>query len=100
MILRRENCFETNSSSTHALTVMSSDEYDKWTRNETYYNAQEDEFVNATDTKFLDHIHVKYDKTMFRDGAFDPSESEQCITKHKLNDNEYVYAVCYNNPMY
>lgn len=38
----RKGTFETNSSSTHSLTFMSKEEFEKWKRGEIYFNLYED----------------------------------------------------------
>ena len=40
----RRNVFETNSSSTHSITMCSKDEYERWKNGELYFNRWGDEF--------------------------------------------------------
>jgi hypothetical protein len=49
MISIREGTFETNSSSTHSLTICSSDEYKAWEKGETVFNEDSGTFVKLTD---------------------------------------------------
>ena len=44
MISVRRNIFETNSSSTHSITMCSEDEYDKWKNGELLYERWEETF--------------------------------------------------------
>ena len=43
----RRGVFETNSSSTHSLTVCTEDEYNKWKRGELLYDCYEECFIEA-----------------------------------------------------
>ena len=45
MISVRRNVFETNSSSTHTITMCSENEYDKWRNGELLFDRWEDEFI-------------------------------------------------------
>lgn len=49
MISIREGTFETNSSSTHSLTICSSDEYKAWEKGETVFSEDNETFVKLTD---------------------------------------------------
>ena len=42
----RRNVFETNSSSTHSITMCMESDYEKWKNGELYYLEDSDEFVN------------------------------------------------------
>lgn len=45
----RKNVFETNSSSTHSLTMCTEAEYEKWKNGELIYDRYEGELVEVTD---------------------------------------------------
>ena len=45
----RKNVFETNSSSTHSLTMCSEEEYEKWQREELIYDRWEGDLIEITD---------------------------------------------------
>ena len=45
----RRGVFETNSSSTHSVTVCTEDEYNKWKRGELLYDRYKKCFIEATD---------------------------------------------------
>ena len=49
MISIRESTFETNSSSTHSLTICSSDEYKAWEKGETIFSEGSEKFVKLTE---------------------------------------------------
>ena len=44
----RRNVFETNSSSTHSITMCMKSDYDKWIAGELVYNTYRDELVEIT----------------------------------------------------
>jgi len=44
MIAVRNNVFETNSSSTHSITMCSENDYNKWKKGELFYNKWEESF--------------------------------------------------------
>lgn len=45
MIQIRKNVFETNSSSTHSMTIVKKEEYDKWVKGEYYLWVDDWEFI-------------------------------------------------------
>lgn len=49
MISVREGTFETNSSSTHSLTICSSEEYKAWKSGETIFSEDSEKFVKLTE---------------------------------------------------
>ena len=60
----RHGVFETNSSSTHSLTVCTQDEFDRWERGELLFDRWGDEFVEASTVKTgsdMDKIKAKYE---------------------------------------
>lgn len=50
----RQGVFETNSSSTHSLTICTEDEYNKWKKGELLFDYWDEEFVNSADTSLTD----------------------------------------------
>ena len=50
----RQGVFETNSSSTHSLTICTENEYDKWKKGELLFDYWDDKFVNPADTSLTD----------------------------------------------
>ena len=57
----RRNVFETNSSSTHSITMCSGDEYTKWKDGELLFDCWNDEFVDANDPK-VKETRERYEK--------------------------------------
>ena len=51
MIQIRRNVFETNSSSTHSITICTEDEYEMWKRGEVYWSRYSEEFVSKEEVE-------------------------------------------------
>lgn len=49
MIIIRHNTFETNSSSTHSITLCTKEEFEKWKTGELVYDISKDELIPADD---------------------------------------------------
>ncbi len=47
----RTGVFETNSSSTHSMSLFMKEDYDKWVSGELYFNVTEDELVTEEEAK-------------------------------------------------
>ena len=68
MLQIRKNVFETNSSSTHSITICTEDEYEMWKRGEIYWYCWGETFVSK-------------------------EEAEEGFNRSKYNDfNTYLYA--------
>lgn len=65
----RRNVFETNSSSTHSITMCSEEEYNKWKNGELLLDYWSDSFVEATEEN---------------------RDNEDCKTYEDYWDNEYL----------
>lgn len=57
----RIGVFETNSSSTHSLTMCSEEEFKKWTAGEIFFDKYEDKFVETKDPNQSDWAYVNYE---------------------------------------
>lgn len=72
MKLVRTSIFETNSSSTHSLTLCMKDTYDKWKAGELFYSVELDKFYSAEERKIaikhniLDNM-IHYDSKRLED---------------------------------
>lgn len=106
----RKNTFETNSSSTHSLTFMSGEEFDKWKNGELYLGQDEDELYtkeefdalvksgaeksNMTEEEFLDL--PRWDNELPE--TFDQWRDDECleydIYEHTTESGDKVVAVC------
>lgn len=51
MLQIRRNVFETNSSSTHSLTICTEEEYESWKRGEVYWSRWSEEFVSKEEVE-------------------------------------------------
>lgn len=58
----RRNVWETNSSSTHSITMCSKEEYEKWKKGELLLNYWRDDFVEATEENKEDEDNKTYDE--------------------------------------
>lgn len=62
----RRGVFETNSSSTHSLTICTKEEYDKWERGEVLFSRWHDKFVELENVDLtdedIDEIVNEYNK--------------------------------------
>lgn len=63
MKIVRKGTFETNSSSTHSITMCTKSDYDKWINGEMYYDGRKDEFVSKDEIEkeFMEH-NPNFDK--------------------------------------
>lgn len=58
----RRGVFETNSSSTHSITMVSKEEYDKWKNGELLYDNWHDKLVEKTEENCEDEDFKAYDE--------------------------------------
>jgi hypothetical protein len=65
----RMGVFETNSSMTHALTICTQEEYDKWQNGETllnkWRNGKEKQFITTDDEK-IKELRAKYNEEAYQ----------------------------------
>jgi hypothetical protein len=104
MIQIRRNVFETNSSSTHSLTICTNDEYCKWERGELYFKAYDEEFITREEVIKL----IREDKWINKDNEEDiaaMSDTEllaeyalevECYSFDVYWDNDYLESYCEN----
>lgn len=72
MKLIRQSIFETNSSSTHSLTLCMKDTYEKWKLGEVFYSVETGEFYTPEERKIaikknIIDINTKYDNQRLED---------------------------------
>ena len=86
----RFNTFETNSSTTHNITIFSEEEYEKFKAGEIFVDydgfVTKDEILNSDD--FKEHLEM-----YMADNGYEPEELEE-ITEDAFND------YCYENGVY
>ena len=75
----RHSVFETNSSSTHSLTLCSAEEYEKWGRGEILYEKYSGNFVELSE--------VVKDGDIDDDGIRYDEHGERLYTKDEFWDN-------------
>lgn len=88
MKITRENVFETNSSSTHSLVILSKEDYNAWQNNEKTLNLSSGEVQELTD----------YDKKIIRnaDGSID-YEGEHFDSEYDFMESDYYDVIDDNN---
>lgn len=68
MELIRKNTFETNSSSTHSITMCMQSDYEKWKNGELYYCIDDGKFYTEQERKeMLKKIYIKFAATEFHE---------------------------------
>lgn len=93
----RHNVFETNSSSTHSLTICSKSEYENWGK-DLWFDTDSDEFIPAgwTDEQ-IEQVREDYEEDRIHDryghGSDVPWENLTADQK-ELIISEYFYSVC------
>ena len=66
MIQIRRNLFETNSSSTHSITMCTKSDYEKWGKGELVYDMDKKKFIPVSEAKELEDGEDDEDKTLFK----------------------------------
>lgn len=87
----RKNTFETNSSSTHSLTFMSGEEFDKWKNGELYLDQYEDKLYTKEEFNALVKSRAK-EANMTKEEFLDLPrwDSELPETFDQWRDDEYL----------
>ncbi len=123
MKIFRLGTFETNSSSTHSIAILSKEDFNKWKKGDLYMNdcwndpdkilPQDCEFVCKDDViKYLKHYH-KYeycegncdiDELLFEDGIYSyerwGSDYEHDTTEYTTPNGEQLVIECYYGQEY
>ena len=87
----RVGVFETNSSSTHSLTIVSEEEYEKWKSGELIFNHNDGELVPIpADYKKLVEDDEDYDLLTF--DKWCDSEMEDFTRKHTTKSGDKIVA--------
>jgi len=85
----RRGVFETNSSSTHSITMCSEEEYERWRKGGLLFNCWRDNFVEATDENKEDEDMKTYDE------YWDDCEFETYEDSYTTKSGEKVIAFGY-----
>lgn len=103
----RIGAFETNSSSTHSITMCMESEFLKWKNGEMYWNRWNEELVpkEIVEEKFLkENIGVSKEDPDFKDKLekYLNDDDKTYYTYEEFNDYDYIeyetYADKYNTP--
>lgn len=93
----RMGVFETNSSMTHALTICTKEEYDKWKNGETLldrfynYNKKDKQFITM-DAEKIQKLKADYDeKSKKWYDTFEEFLSSEGIDTYNEYDNDYCF---------
>lgn len=68
-LIRRET-FETNSSSTHSITMCKESDFDKWKNGELYYCNDDGKFYNDEERSRLIKEHIIYNRAKYDNGNY------------------------------
>lgn len=95
MLQIRKNVFETNSSSTHSITMCSKDDYDRWGNGEVYLNEgwwSKDNTSEYTDKKFVtrDEVNDILSHDKYYHGYYDDEGNGKDKKPEDLTDKELV----------
>ena len=88
----RRNVFETNSSSTHSITICSEDEYTKWKNGEMFFNRWTEELItmekyNEEIAKFKEEFEKIYCDYEWKD-----EKTKQEALEEWLNEDKTYYS--------
>ena len=70
MKIIRRGTFETNSSSTHSITMCNESDFDKWKNGELYYCNDDGKFYNDEERSRLIKEHIIYNKAKYDNGNY------------------------------
>ena len=70
MRIIRRNTFETNSSSTHSITMCSESDFDKWKNGELYYCQEDGKFYDDAGRSKLIKEQIIHSKAKYNDGKY------------------------------
>ena len=108
MIQIRRNVFETNSSSTHSITICTKDEFKKWQNGELYFAKYNEEFVSREEvlkfirkSEWLNEHNATDLKEMSDEELLEEFAVEvECFSWERYWEDEYLetYEVEYTSP--
>ena len=96
MIKIRQSIFETNSSSTHALSVCTAESYAKWAEGKLYWGGGEDgkDLELYTEEEVFDIVRKNWDKYDWCSG-FDRNDPDE-LRESAYNYGYYTYDTYWN----
>lgn len=102
MIQIRKNVFETNSSSTHSLTICSKDEYQDWVDGKCYWSRWKEDFVsneeveeNFKKSSYDDFDEYLIDEGLYTFDRYDDIEMETYEESYKTKSGDEIIAFGY-----
>lgn len=102
MLQIRKNVFETNSSSTHSLTICSKDEYQDWVDGKCYWSRWYENFVSneEVEEKFKKSSYDDFDEYLIDEGLYtfdryDDIEMETYEESYKTKSGDEIIAFGY-----
>ena len=84
MLNIRENCFETNSSSTHSMVIVEDSKLEKWKNGELFYIISEDDFVGKYGKER--RMEEIYANALYSNLYSYQDEIIEAIKEHKIED--------------
>ena len=88
----RKNVFETNSSSTHSVTIMSLEDYKRWENENLYYDFNNEVFV--THDEMIEKYLVENDLTEMDDEDSLDDFLEVDTTNHTTKSGDEIVIIC------
>lgn len=82
----RKGVFETNSSSTHSLTMCENDEFEKWKNGEVYYNDWNEKMISKKEV----YNKLEINDDMTEDEVDDIISGSDYYTYDRFMDDEYL----------
>ena len=104
MIQVRRNVFETNSSSTHSITICTEDEYEMWKRGEVYWSRWNETFVSKEDIeegfnknkgRYEDFNDYLYEEGLYTFDRYDDIEMETYEEHYQTKSGDKIIAFGY-----
>ena len=94
----RKGVFETNSSSTHSVTIMSAEDYKRWREEMLYYDEYKD--VLLTKEELCDSVgeeyedYARYNSIMTYKQFFNDHSLEVDVTDHTTKSGDKIVIIC------
>jgi hypothetical protein len=85
----RVGVFETNSSMTHALTICTEEQYEKWQNGEIFWNSWNDEMEEKTREELMEEFEKDEYHDEYED--FDEWRIDKGIVTYDEDDEDYYY---------
>ena len=102
MLQIRRNVFETNSSSTHSITICTEDEYEMWKRGEIYWYRWGENFVSKEEveegfnkSRHNDFNDYLYEESLYTFDSYDDIELEKYEEHHTTKSGDKIVVFGY-----